>query len=90
MTLLRIKNIIDARGKTVKTLAESIDITPSELNGIIDGSIDARVDTLEKIADALDVPVASLFTDYVSERNSVTICPHCGGRYTLRVDIKKC
>lgn len=80
----RIKNIIAAQGLTVKGLAEKIGVTPQHLSAVINEKGSPTVATLNKIAEALDVPVAALFTDYLTPSQSVAICPHCGGRINIK------
>ncbi len=84
MRKFRIKTIVASRGMTMKGLAEKIGITPQSLGNIVNEKSNPNISSLEKIAEALEVPVSSLFTDYLSPNSSVIICPHCGAR----VDIK--
>lgn len=69
---------------TIKSLADKLEVTPQHISGIINGKSNPNVSTLEKIAEALDVPVSSLFTDYLSPNQSLVICPYCGGRVEIK------
>lgn len=83
MTKFRIKSIIAARGMTMKTLAEKMNVTPQFLSGIVNEKNSPNLATLEKIATTLNVPVAALFTDYLSADKSIIVCPYCGGRVEI-------
>ena len=72
---------------TLKQLADKMEITPQTLGGIVNEKNNPNISTLEKIAEALDVPgvpFASLFTDYLAPNPATIICPQCGSR----IDIK--
>ncbi len=56
---LRVKEICKAKGITVGDLAERMQMARESLSRAINGN--PTLDTLEKIAQALDVPVSSLF-----------------------------
>lgn len=84
MSKFRIKTIIAAKGITIKSLAEQIGVTTQTLSAVINEKNNPNVATLEKIADALEVPVSSLFTDYLTPNQSVAICPYCGGRINIK------
>lgn len=60
-----------------------MEVTPQYLSNIINDKNNPNLSTLEKIAEALDVPVSSLFTDYLSPNQSLIICPYCGGRVEI-------
>lgn len=83
MVNYRIKQLIACKGMSMKEFAENIGITPQELGRMANGRVDVKMSTLEVIAHTLDVPVSSLIADYYEENREVTICPHCGGRYSI-------
>jgi len=56
---LRIKEILKEKGLTIVSLSEKMGMHRVQLSGIIKGN--PTIDTIEKIAQALDVPVTSLF-----------------------------
>ena len=76
---LRIKEIIKEKGYTIKSLSEKMNINRVNLSNMINGN--PTVETLEKIADALEVPITELF----SKGLSVT-CPHCGGIVPIKIE----
>lgn len=84
MSKLRIKNIIAAKGMTIKSLAEKMEVAPQTLGNIVNEKGNPNISTLEKIAEALDVPVSSLFADYLSPNSAVVLCPHCGARIDIQ------
>ena len=57
----RIKEILKEKGLTVVTLSERVGITQPNMSNIINEKSNPSIETLEKIATALDVPVAELF-----------------------------
>jgi transcriptional regulator with XRE-family HTH domain len=71
----RIKEICNSKGISQKELAEKLGITDISLNKTLRGDY-PQLQSLEKIANALGVPVTELFeppqTDTIN-------CPHCGG-----------
>ena len=76
---LRIKEIIKEKGYTIKSLSEKMNINRVNLSNMINGN--PTVETLEKIANALEVPITELF----SKGLSVT-CPHCGGIVPIKIE----
>ncbi len=89
MGKFRIKTIVASRGMTMKQLAEKIGVTPQTLNGIVNEKNSPNISSLEKIAEALDVPVASLFTDYLAPNPATIICPQCGARIDIKTGSSK-
>lgn len=77
MPELRIKEIIKEKGITQKELADRMGKAPQYINNVVNGGKDTSVNILEAIADALDVPLASLFEDY-KPKDGIILCPHCG------------
>ena len=72
----KVKNMCDVKGITQKQLAEQLNISDISLNKTLRGKY-PQLQTLERIANALDVPIYELF-----EKPDVDIinCPHCGGK----------
>lgn len=66
MIELRIKDILKEKGLTSKALAERLGKAPQYVNNVINGGKGVSLNTLNDIANELEVPVASLFTDYSS------------------------
>lgn len=76
---LRIKEIIKEKGYTIKSLSEKMNINRVNLSNMINGN--PTVETLEKIANALDVPITELFSASIS-----VVCPHCGGSVPIKIE----
>ena len=71
----RIKEIGKEKGMTMEQIAGILDITPNTLTRNINGN--PTIETLEKIANALDVPVSDLFEQ---PGQDIITCPYCGGK----------
>ena len=80
--MLRIKEIIKAKGITAKELAAKIGISEGALSLAINGN--PTVETLEKIALALGVPVSELFA---APKEGVIHCPKCGTEIKLNPEV---
>lgn len=78
--MLRIKEILKAKGMTAKDLAAKIGISEGALSLAINGN--PTVETLDKIAVALGVEVSELFTPG-NGKQGVINCPHCGKEIKL-------
>lgn len=61
MLTLRVKEICKEKGMTLNALAEKIGISQPSISGIATGKQKPSLDTIERIADALDIPVSLLF-----------------------------
>lgn len=72
---LRIKEVIKEKGMTITELADKMGINRVNLSNMVNGN--PTVETLNKIADALNVPVTELFERPKSDTANLT-CPHCG------------
>ena len=72
---LRIKEVIKEKGMTITELADKMGINRVNLSNMVNGN--PTVETLNKIADALNVPVTELFERPKIDTASLT-CPHCG------------
>lgn len=70
------------KGLKQEELAEKLGITRVTLSRTINGS--PTIGSLQKIADALGVPLAELFDNW---SDGEIVCPHCGGR--ISVEVKK-
>lgn len=80
--MLRIKEIIKAKGITAKELAAKIGISEGALSLAINGN--PTVETLEKIASALGVEVSELFA---APKEGGIHCPKCGTEIRLNPEI---
>ena len=70
----RIKEILKERGILFKELAERIGISDIALRASL--SRNPTIGTLQRVADALGVPVTELFMPTPTD---TLRCPHCGG-----------
>jgi len=77
----RIKEILKERGITALTLAKDIEMTQANLSNIMTGKTKPSLDTLEKIADALNVPITDLFE---RPKQNIITCPKCGTALEIR------
>lgn len=77
MIQLRIKEICKEKGITLNALAEKIGVSQPSISGLATGKQKPSFDTLEKLAEALEVPFTELFEQPKSDTASLT-CPHCG------------
>lgn len=80
---LRIKEVIKEKGMTVNSLAEKMGINRVGLSNHINGN--PSVEVLERIADAIGVPVTDLFEQPKKDSLSLT-CPHCGKDINIKVE----
>lgn len=73
----RIKEVIKEQGFTITSLADKLGIARESLSRMI---VSPSYPTLEKISNALNVPMWQLFVspDEVKENANTIICPHCG------------
>lgn len=81
--MLRIKEILKVNNVTVSQLAEQLGIEQSNLSNIINEKRGTSLSMLENIATALDVPVASLFSDY--KKSTSLTCPNCGSEIKISI-----
>lgn len=85
----RIKELIKEKGFTQQEFAEKLGISRVGLTQLVNGK--PSYPTLEKIAEALNVPMWQLFAspEEVKEQSGVHVCPHCGGLLDVNVSIDK-
>lgn len=83
----RIKIVIKEKGFTITSLAEKLGMTRENLSRTI---VNPSSPTLEKLSEALDVPVWQFFAsreDVLGDSDSTSItCPHCGKE--IQIDVK--
>lgn len=72
----RIKAILADRGITQRDLAETTGMSAQSLSGALREGANPTLSTLERIARALDVTVAELFSDYKYAKPTVINCPY--------------
>ena len=80
----RIKELIKEKGYTQQEFADKLRISRVGLIQLLDKP---SFPTLEKIAEALDVPMWQLFasTDEVRPKGTSIICPNCGEEIKIMV-----
>lgn len=78
---LRIKEVLKEQGVTNIFLADKVGITRPNMSNIVNGKTKPSLETLEKIADALNVPITELFEQ---PKQNVITCPKCGTRLELK------
>lgn len=79
----RIKEICQEKGITQKDLAEKLGITDISLNKTLRGEY-PQLQSLEKIANALEISISTLFEEYhlPADPNTIT-CPKCGTKFKM-------
>jgi transcriptional regulator with XRE-family HTH domain len=58
---LRLKDILRQRKQSISSFAASAGITQANMSNIVNGKNSPSLDTLQKIAEALDIPIYDLF-----------------------------
>ncbi len=76
---LRIKEVIKEKGMTIQSLADQMGINRVNLSSSINGN--PTIDTLQKIADALNVPITELFEQPATDEIR---CPKCGTKFKMQ------
>ncbi|WP_462357816.1 helix-turn-helix domain-containing protein [Phocaeicola coprocola] len=61
------------------------------LYNIVNGKMYPKMETLEKIAEALEVPMWQLFAspEEARKESGASVCPYCGGLLDVEVNLKK-
>lgn len=94
--ILNIKEHLKASGKTAKELAEAVGISRVTASNIINNKTAPSLETLQRMAEALGVPLWQLFaspeevaasTPQETGQGVRLVCPHCGK--PLQVDLAK-
>jgi len=89
---LRIKEILQQKGKKAVWLSKGIGVTDVNTRNIINGVVTPKLETLVKIAEALNVPLWQLFASPEEVRKETEaagnyVCPKCGAK--LEIEIKE-
>lgn len=79
---MRIKDILKSRGLTAKDVAATAGVTEAMLSNIANGKGNPSLQSLMKIADALGVSVAELFTDEINANKMVAFLHYRGRSHT--------
>ena len=86
---MRIKQAIKESGSSVGELAQKMGVSRQTISRQINGA-NITVETVQKIADALGVPVGQLFDQKPQPTNaehSTITCPHCGEKLVINLSI---
>lgn len=83
----RIKEVIKEKGFTITSLADKLGIARESLSRMI---VSPSYPTLEKISNALNVPMWQLFAspeEVLPKKDGLSItCPHCGKSINIKVE----
>ena len=85
---MRVKAILKDKQMTLNDLAQKLGVSRQALYLQINNN--PRISTLQRIADALGVPVGQLFDQTTQPKNAdhATItCPHCGAKLVINLSI---
>lgn len=86
---MRIKQAIKESGSSVGELAQKMGVSRQTISRQINGA-NITVETVQKIADALGVPVGQLFDQTpqakTEEHHTIT-CPHCGEKLVINLSV---
>ena len=86
---MRIKQAIKESGSSVGELAQKMGVARQTISRQINGA-NITVETVQKIADALGLPVGQLFDQTPqptnADNNTIT-CPHCGAKLVINLSI---
>ena len=85
---MRVKEILKDKQLTLNDLAKKLGISRQALYLQINNN--PRISTLQRIADALGVPVGQLFDDTPQPKNAdhnVITCPHCGEKLVINLSV---
>ena len=86
---MRIKQAIKESGSSVGELAQKIGVSRQTISRQINGA-NITVETVQKIADALGLPVGQLFDQTPQTKNAdhnVITCPHCGAKLVINLSV---
>ena len=85
---MRVKAILKDKQLTLNDLAKKLGISRQALYLQINNN--PRISTLQRIADALGVPVGQLFDQKPQPKNAdhnVVTCPHCGAKLVINLSV---
>lgn len=83
---LRIKDVLKEKKVTALSLAEKIGIAQPSMSNIVNNKVTPSLDTVEKIADALGVPITELFEAPAAGNFT---CPNCGASLRLSAEVSE-
>jgi transcriptional regulator with XRE-family HTH domain len=79
----KIKILCREKGITQKELSKKLGISDISLNQTLRGKY-PQLQTLEKIANALDVPISELFGE--KSKPASAVCPYCGHELSVKIE----
>ena len=85
---MRVKEILKDKQLTLNDLAQKLGVSRQALYLQINNN--PRISSLQRIADALGVPVGQLFDQKPQPTNAdhnVITCPHCGAKLVINLSI---
>ena len=86
---MRVKAILKDKQMTLNDLAQKLGISRQALYLQINNN--PRISTLQRIADALGLPVGQLFDQTPqpknADNNTTITCPHCGAKLVINLSI---
>lgn len=87
---MRVKAILKDKQLTLNDLAQKLGVSRQALYMQINNN--PRISTLQRIADALGVPVAQLFDQApppptAKANHNLIICPHCGAKLEINLSV---
>lgn len=85
---MRVKEILKDKQLTLNDLAQKLGVSRQALYLQINNN--PRISTLQRIADALGVPVGQLFDQTPQPTNAdhnVVTCPHCGEKLVINLSV---
>ena len=86
---MRIKQAIKESGSSVGELAQKMGVARQTISRQINGA-NITVETVQKIADALGLPVGQLFDQTpqpTNEYHNTITCPHCGAKLVINLSV---
>jgi transcriptional regulator with XRE-family HTH domain len=76
--MINIDSILKEKGLSKTDIAKRMDLSRESLYRILSGN--PTLDNLNKLANALEIPLSELFEQPL---NDIINCPHCGGKIKI-------
>lgn len=81
---LRINEVLEENGKSIKWLSDALGITYANTNNIVNNKAKPSLDRLDEIANILEVPIADLIEEPAQKGENTITCPNCGAALELK------
>lgn len=81
---LRLKEVIAEKGVTITEIAEKSGIEKGNVSTYVNGRRQPTIETLEKLADAIGVPITEFFEKKQKKGDNEFKCPNCGTRLEVK------